>query len=361
MDNIQYCVQTVIDDDVPGDLIEAGVWRGGACIFMKANLVARGDTEPVGLGGRLLPGPAAAQRSAVPGRHAATTCTPAAASASGRTRCATTSSATGCSTTGSSSSSAGSRTPCPAAPIDALSVMRLDGDMYESTWQAIEALYPKLSPGGFCIIDDFGSHQSQAGQAVLDYRKANGIDEEIVDIDGFGAYWRRRYNPSCPSPRRSGRSACRPAGGSASSRGRTPRAARCARTWPPPAGAAGDGPPRPPAPPLVGRRLGGLEGRGQRDGAALALPPVGPAELARDRPAPGVRRSTGTAGPAAGSPRNDVRTAAYSLHSCSSTLSSSHQVRVGVSVPAARASPACSSRRRGSGTAAAVRPVEAIR
>jgi O-methyltransferase len=81
----------------------------------------------------------------------------------------------------------------PAAPIEALSVMRLDGDMYESTWQAIEALYPKLSPGGFCIIDDFGSHQSQAGQAVLDYRAAHGIDEDIVDIDGFGAYWRRRW------------------------------------------------------------------------------------------------------------------------------------------------------------------------
>ena len=51
----------------------------------------------------------------------------------------------------------------PTAPIERLSLMRLDGDMYESTWQAIEALYPKLSPGGFCIIDDFGSHQSQAG------------------------------------------------------------------------------------------------------------------------------------------------------------------------------------------------------
>jgi O-methyltransferase len=80
----------------------------------------------------------------------------------------------------------------PTAPIEVLSVMRLDGDMYESTWQAIEVLYPKLSPGGFCIIDDYGSHQSQAGKAVHDYRGANGIDEPIVDIDGFGAYWRKR-------------------------------------------------------------------------------------------------------------------------------------------------------------------------
>ena len=45
MDNIQHCVQAVLSDDVPGDLIETGVWRGGACIFMKANLVAGGDTE----------------------------------------------------------------------------------------------------------------------------------------------------------------------------------------------------------------------------------------------------------------------------------------------------------------------------
>jgi O-methyltransferase len=64
--------------------------------------------------------------------------------------------------------------------------------MYESTWQAIDALYPKLSPGGYCIIDDFGSHQSQAGQAIIDYRQKHGIDEEIIDVDGFGAYWRRK-------------------------------------------------------------------------------------------------------------------------------------------------------------------------
>ncbi|MDT4976473.1 MAG: O-methyltransferase, partial [Pseudonocardiales bacterium] len=56
---------------------------------------------------------------------------------------------------------------------------------------AIEALYPKLSPGGFCILDDYGSHASQCGRAINDYRKEHGIDEEIVDVDGFGAYWRK--------------------------------------------------------------------------------------------------------------------------------------------------------------------------
>ena len=40
--NIQTCVEDVIHSDVPGDLIETGVWRGGAVIFMRAVLKACG-------------------------------------------------------------------------------------------------------------------------------------------------------------------------------------------------------------------------------------------------------------------------------------------------------------------------------
>jgi O-methyltransferase len=79
----------------------------------------------------------------------------------------------------------------PTAPIEQISVMRLDGDLYESTWQAIEALYPKLSPGGFCIVDDYGDLVAQCQRAIHDYRDQHGITEEIVDVDGFGAYWRK--------------------------------------------------------------------------------------------------------------------------------------------------------------------------
>ena len=69
-------------------------------------------------------------------------------------------------------------------------MLRLDGDMYESTIEAIAALYPKLSPGGFCIVDDYGDIPG-CRQAIHDYREANGITEQIVDIDGSGVYWRR--------------------------------------------------------------------------------------------------------------------------------------------------------------------------
>ncbi len=45
LDNLQFCVERVLADDVPGDLIETGVWRGGATIFMRAILKAHGVTD----------------------------------------------------------------------------------------------------------------------------------------------------------------------------------------------------------------------------------------------------------------------------------------------------------------------------
>ena len=191
MENIEHCVQAVLDDDVPGDLIEAGVWRGGACIFMKANLVVRGDASRVvwvADSFQGLPAPNAVLYPADTGDDLHTR----RGLSVGADQVRHNFDRYGLLDERVQFLVGWFKDTLPSAPIDALSVMRLDGDMYESTWQAIEALYPKLSPGGFCIIDDFGSHQSQAGRAVLDYRKANGIDEAIVDVDGFGAFWRKR-------------------------------------------------------------------------------------------------------------------------------------------------------------------------
>lgn len=45
MNHLQNCVETVIKESIPGDLIETGVWRGGACIFMQGILTAYGETH----------------------------------------------------------------------------------------------------------------------------------------------------------------------------------------------------------------------------------------------------------------------------------------------------------------------------
>jgi len=70
------------------------------------------------------------------------------------------------------------------------SVIRLDGDMYQSTMEALESLYPDLSTGGFIIIDDFGAVPG-CRQAVLDYRQRHHIREEIHEIDWEAVFWRR--------------------------------------------------------------------------------------------------------------------------------------------------------------------------
>jgi glycosyltransferase involved in cell wall biosynthesis len=43
--NVRLCVESVLDLGVPGDLIETGVWRGGATIFMRAILKSHGVTD----------------------------------------------------------------------------------------------------------------------------------------------------------------------------------------------------------------------------------------------------------------------------------------------------------------------------
>jgi O-methyltransferase len=45
IDNIRYCIEQVVRDGVPGDVIETGVWRGGACIFMRGCLKGMGITD----------------------------------------------------------------------------------------------------------------------------------------------------------------------------------------------------------------------------------------------------------------------------------------------------------------------------
>lgn len=69
-------------------------------------------------------------------------------------------------------------------------LIRLDGDMYASTMDALNALYHKLSIGGYIIIDDYGS-VPQCKLAVDEYRAEHGIEDEMIDIDGEGVYWRK--------------------------------------------------------------------------------------------------------------------------------------------------------------------------
>ncbi|MGE5947053.1 MAG: TylF/MycF/NovP-related O-methyltransferase, partial [Betaproteobacteria bacterium] len=82
------------------------------------------------------------------------------------------------------------RDTLPSAPVTRLAVLRLDGDLYESTIDALTHLYPRLEKGGYAIIDDYGSVEA-CKQATDDYRAAHDIEEPIIAIDSSGAMWRK--------------------------------------------------------------------------------------------------------------------------------------------------------------------------
>jgi O-methyltransferase len=73
--------------------------------------------------------------------------------------------------------------------VERFAVLRLDGDLYESTMDALVPLYPKLSIGGFLIVDDY--NLPMCVKAITDYRNQHGITDPIVKVDEAAVYWRK--------------------------------------------------------------------------------------------------------------------------------------------------------------------------
>lgn len=81
------------------------------------------------------------------------------------------------------------RDTLPDAPIQELALMRLDGDMYESTMDALRFLYPRLSIGGYVIVDDL--EIAACSRAVAEYREEAGIADELQMVDWTCGFWQR--------------------------------------------------------------------------------------------------------------------------------------------------------------------------
>jgi O-methyltransferase len=79
----------------------------------------------------------------------------------------------------------------PIAPVERLAILRLDGDMYSSTMDSLLNLYPKLSVGGYAIIDDYGEIES-CRKAMDDFRASNKIEASLSAIDLSGVYWKKQ-------------------------------------------------------------------------------------------------------------------------------------------------------------------------
>jgi len=188
--HLRCAVEAVIDEDISGDFLEAGVWRGGACILMKGVLAARGVNDRrvyVADSFQGLPPPDERFQKDLATLHDFFKRPELAASLE---------------SVRANFEKYGLlddrvvfveglfKDTLPGLDVDRLAVLRLDGDLYASTIDTLEALYDKVSPGGFVICDDYGA-VLDARRAVLDFRASRKIEAPMTAIDSDGVFWRK--------------------------------------------------------------------------------------------------------------------------------------------------------------------------
>jgi O-methyltransferase len=188
LDALQSCIEEILDADVEGDFIETVVWRGGSAIFMRAILSAHNVTNRVvwcadSFEG--MPAPKEVDRgiewfSDFSDRTYMCVSLEQVKKNFARFQllddqvrflkgwfCDT----------------------LPNAPVERLAMLRMDGDLYESTRDALFNLYHKISHGGYVIVDDYYSWKG-CRTAVDEFRKDHNITAKIKKIDGHAILWK---------------------------------------------------------------------------------------------------------------------------------------------------------------------------
>lgn len=187
LQNFRALIEETIRENVPGDIVETGVWRGGASMLAKAVLDAWGETgRRVILADSFegLPAPNAAfPQDAGSDLHKQTQLAVSLEEVRRNFEKFALLDDQVVFLKG------WFRDTMPRAPVEKIAVLRLDGDMYESTMQPLTHLFPKVSLGGFVIVDDYWLPPCRA--AVHDYLREAGIAPEIIAIDSMGSYFRK--------------------------------------------------------------------------------------------------------------------------------------------------------------------------
>jgi O-methyltransferase len=189
LDNLRACVERVLADEVPGDFLEAGVWRGGASMYVRALLMVYQVTGlTIWLADSFEGMPVPTQRDAAldPDKDFSRQSFLRVSEEEVREnfrrldlfdekqlRFI----------------KGWFKDSLPRAPIERLAVLRLDGDHYSSTMDTLAALYDKVSPGGFVIVDDYHTWKG-CREAVDEFRAARGITAPLERVDWSGAYFR---------------------------------------------------------------------------------------------------------------------------------------------------------------------------
>jgi hypothetical protein len=186
LDNLQNSIETVLEQGVPGDLIETGVWRGGACILMRAVLKVHDIHDRSVYLADSFQGLPAPTLEADRGYDL---------SENGYLAVSLEQVQAGFERFGLMDGQVKFlkgwfKDTLPTAPIDRLAVLRIDGDLYESTMDVLNSLYAKVTIGGFVIVDDYHTWPP-CKLAVDEFRDRLSIQDPIQAIDDSGVFWRK--------------------------------------------------------------------------------------------------------------------------------------------------------------------------
>jgi O-methyltransferase len=189
LDNLEECVHRVLADGVAGDLVEAGVWRGGAAIFMRALLEVYGDDNRLVWIADSFVGLPPPDPTGYPADESDSHWQFSVLAVS-EDEVRTNFARYGLLDERVRFLAGWFRDTLPNAPIGPIAVLRIDADMYESTIVTLRSLYDRVTPGGFVIVDDYGSTPN-CRVAVDDFRREAAITEPLVFVDWTGVCWRK--------------------------------------------------------------------------------------------------------------------------------------------------------------------------
>jgi O-methyltransferase len=189
LDNVVSCARTAIEEAVPGDFAECGIWRGGVVALLRAVLVAYGITDRTVWGADSfegLPVPDTDRYPADDGYDWSAVAMLKVELAQVESNLAR----YGLLDNQVRLLPGWFEDTLPSAPIASLAVLRIDGDLYQSTMDVLRALEPKVSAGGFVIVDDYHGWEP-CRRAVDDYRAANDITSPLTTVDWTAVWWRK--------------------------------------------------------------------------------------------------------------------------------------------------------------------------
>jgi O-methyltransferase len=183
LDDLQACVESVAREGVEGDLIEAGTWRGGAAILMRATLDSLGATDrTVHVADSFKGFPAADELGDLNANDFLAV--PADEVLDSFARLGL--------DHGVEIVEGFFEQTLPALETERWAVLRLDGDTYAATRAALDALYPRLAVGGYLIVDDYHAMAAdECRRAVDEFRAEHGIAEPLETVDWTCVRWRR--------------------------------------------------------------------------------------------------------------------------------------------------------------------------